>query len=231
MSEKYEKPRLAGLLAVALATALAAGAAQAAGGHHDVDDANLLARGECTQESWLVYPSGGSPRLHAGVNCRVGPVELGLAGEHLRPGGQPSETFWVLEAKWARELAEGFSVGLDVQPVFQANARPHYAGLTAYAIASWTPRPGLALHANYGRDFIPGAAGQARGGVAAEWQASQRWSFVAERYRDQATQFGRAGARWAGGRAWSVDFSRAQRLAGPAPSKWTVGLSFDFPDD
>jgi hypothetical protein len=216
---------LAGLLA------LAACAARAAGGHHDVDDASILPRGECGQETWLARADGGQQRLHAGVNCRVGPVELGLAGEHRRKGEPGSVTFWALEGKWARELAEGFSVGFDLQPVFQANAHPHYAGLSAYAIATWSPHPALAVHANYGRDFEHRADDQPRGGVAFEWQPVPRWSFVAERYREQATHFVRAGARWAAGRSWTLDFSRAQRIAGPLPSTWTLGINFDLDDD
>lgn len=210
--------------------ALAAGAAQAAGGHHDVDDAGILAPGDCQQETWLTRGAGGQRRLHAGVNCRVGPVELGLAGEHLRADGAPSATFWFPEVKWAAEVGQGFSVGLDVQPAIRSNAHPRYTGLGAYAIATWSPRAELALHFNFGRDFERGAAGQPRGGVAAEWQPIPRWSLVAERYRIQATQFARAGVRWAGGHAWTLDFSRAQRLAGPEPSNWTFGVAFDLDD-
>lgn len=96
--------------------ALAAGAAGAAGGHHDVDDAAILPPGACEQESWFGRADGGRQRLHAGLNCRAGPVELGVAGEHRRKGGLPAETFWGLEAKWARELAGGLAVGLALQP-------------------------------------------------------------------------------------------------------------------
>jgi hypothetical protein len=229
MSERKKQASLAGWLA--LAAALAAGTAQAAGGHHDVDDASLLPRGECEQETWFGRGNGGRQGLHAGVSCRLGPLELGLAGEHTRAGGQPSETFWAVEAKWAREVADGFSIGFDVQPLFQANARPHYAGLGAYAIASWWARPGLAVHANFGRDFERGGPDEPRGGLALEWQPLPRWSFVAERYRDQGTHFARAGVRWAVGRLWTVDLSRAHRVAGARPSFWTFGLSFDLDDD
>ena len=225
MFERMKRLGLAALLA------LAESAAQAAGGHHDVDDANILARGECSQETWLVSAGGGQRRLHAGVNCRVGPVELGLAGEHQRESDPPSQNFWAPEVKWAREVAEGFSVGFDLQPIFQANARKHYVGFSAYAIATWSPRPDLSFHANFGRDFERGDAGQPRGGVAVEWQATPRWSFVAERFREQATHYLRGGVRWVGGHSWSVDLSHARSLAGPNPSRWTIGLNLDIDDD
>ncbi|MCG2595708.1 hypothetical protein LZ009_23265 [Ramlibacter sp. XY19] len=219
------------LALLALAAALVAGTAQAAGGHHNVDDAAILPRGECEQESWFTRIDGGRQRLHAGVNCRVGPVELGLAGEHGRLGGEPSRTFWGVEVKWARELAEGFSIGFDLSPVAQSNAHPRYAGTSAYAIATWQPRADLALHANYGRDFEHGAADEPRGGLALEWSPVPRWSFVLERYREQGGHFVRAGARWAAGRNWTIDLSRAQKIAGPQGSNWTIGVAFDLDDD
>jgi len=214
-----------------LAAALAAGTAQAAGGHHDVDDASILRRGECEQESWFTRIDGGRQRLHAGLNCRVGPVELGIAGEHGRLGDDPSRSFWGVEVKWAREVAEGFSVGFDIEPVAQSNAHPHYAGTSAYAIVTWQPRLDFAVHANYGRDFEHGEADEPRAGIAAEWTPAPRWSFVLERYREQGTHFLRAGARWAAGRNWAIDFSRARRIAGATPSNWTLGLTIDLDDD
>jgi len=226
MSETRKNAALAGSLA--LATLLAAGSAQAAGGHHDVDDAAILASGECGQETWFSRGDNGRQRLHAGLNCGAGPVELGIAGEHGRGADSPGRTFWDVELKWAHEVAPGFAVGFDVQPVAQSNASPHYAGTSAYVIASWWPRADLAVHVNWGRDFVHGEADEARGGLALEWQPLAAWSFVAERYRTEATQFARIGARWAGGRNWNVDFSRAQRLAGPSPSTWTLGVAIAF---
>ena len=218
-------------LALAAALALAGGSVHAAGGHHDVDDAVILAGGQCAQETWFSAVDGGRQRLHAGLNCGVGPVELGVGAEHGRGGGQPSRGFWNLELKWARALAAGFSVGLDVAPVFQSNADSRYAGTGAYAIVTWAARDEVSVHANYGRDFAPGDGDAARGGVALEWSPSAQWSFVFERFRQQRSDAARVGLRWAGGRMWNVDLSRAQRIAGPQPSNWTLGLSFAFDSD
>jgi hypothetical protein len=215
----------------ALAAALSAGIALGAGGHHDVDDANILAPGECSQETWVVSAGGGNNRVHAGANCRVGPVELGLAAEHIRAPGEPSATYWAPEVKWAHDLGTSFSVGFDLQPILLSNASPHYQGVSAYAIASWSPRPDLAFHANLGNDFQHGAPDEPRGGFALEWTPTQRWSFVAERFLEQGSHSFRAGARWLGGQHWSVDLSHAWRIAGPRPSRWTLGLNLAFGDD
>src|SRR3954468_6880711 len=104
----------------------AAGNAWAAGGHHAVDDAALLPRGECEQETWYSRAQGGERLLHAGIDCRVGPVQLGAAAEHARES-EGSATTWNVEVKWAREIADRFSVGLDVQPTWQAHRSPRFA--------------------------------------------------------------------------------------------------------
>jgi len=210
-----------------LGLGLASGSAGAAGGHHAVDDAALLEAGHCGPETWWTHGQDGTNLLHAGVNCRVGPVELGGATEHAHgPGG--SQTAWNLEVKWARELFEGFSVGIDVQPGTQPQGRPRFDTTKAVALATWQLAEPLKLHLNLGRDFIGGGGNQARGGVALEWAPTGRWSLLAERYLEGGTHYLRGGVRWAPSDAWSLDFSRAQRLGGPAPSTWTVGLNYDF---
>lgn len=201
--------------------------AQAAGGHHAVDDADILPVGACEQESWALRSQPGGRLLHAGGACRVGPVQFGAAAEVTRDPG-PSATGWGLEVKWAQPLTDTFSVGLVMQPAWQAHLRPRYQGASTLALATWRPREDLAFHANAGRDFVKGGADEKRGGVAAEWMPVPQWWLAVERYREQATHFTRVGARWLAGKHWSVDLSRAHRLAGPAPSNWTLGLSFTF---
>jgi hypothetical protein len=226
MIRNYMRPFTAGLLLAA-----ACGHAQAAGGHHSVDNASILARGECGQETWFTRGDGGQRLLHTGLNCGVGPVELGLAAERSRDPGEAAVTQWFPEVKWAREVAHDVSVGFDVQPIVQGMSHLSHAGTIAYGIVTWQLHESLALHADFGRDFMRGAPDQSRAGLEAEWVPSKAWSFVAERYREQGTNFVRVGPRWAGGRQWSVDFSRAQRLRGPNPSNWTIGLSFELGGD
>lgn len=213
-----------------LLAACAAGPAVAAGGHHGVDDASILARGDCEQESWLSR-GGGERLLHAGLNCRVGPVELGLAGEHGRGGDDGSRTAWNAEVKWAREVADGLSVGFDVEPVRQLHERPRFAATRFAALATWSPHTTLQLHLNLGRDFVRGGADLPHHGVAVDWMPIVHWTLTAERFLEERTHFLRAGLRWAGGAKWTLDFSRAQRLAGPGPSNWTIGLTLDVDDD
>jgi hypothetical protein len=215
---------------LALACGFGAGTALAAGGHHAVDDAEILKRGDCEGEGWFTRARGGERLLHSGLQCRVGPVELGAAAEYGRADGA-SQTGWALELKWAREVADGFSLGISVAPSWQAHVRPRHDRTTLNGLASWAPHEQWAFHANLGREFNRGGQDEARYGVAAEWKPRPGWSLLAERYREEATHFVRAGVRWEAGRRWTIDFSRAQRLSGVAPSNWTVGLTIDLDDD
>ena len=223
MTALTKKTFLAGLLAAPLL-------AQAAGGHHSVDDAEILPVGGCEQENWGSRAQGGARLLHVGGACRLGPVQLGAAAEYARDQGA-SASAWGLEVKWARPVAEGLSVGVVVQPAWQAHLRPGFQGVSALALATWRPRADLAFHANAGRDFVHRDRDEKRGGVSGEWMPVQDWWLTLERYREQGSHFARAGVRWVAAEHWSVDVSRAHRLAGPAPSNWTIGLSFAFGGD
>lgn len=216
--------------AAAIAACCACSGGWAAGGHHAVDDAAILPRGECEQESWYSRARDGEKLLHAGVTCRVGPVELGGAGEYAR-GDEASATGWNVEVKWAREIADGVSIGVDVQPVWAAHQSPRYVATRFAALATWNVATSLAVHANAGRDIVRGNRDLPLGGIAVEWSPIPRWSFVLERYFEVETHILRGGARWAAGRQWTVDFSYAQRLSGPIPSFWTLGLTIDLDDD
>lgn len=203
----------------------AAGLAWSAGGHHAVDDAAILEPGQCEIEGWFSRAHGGERLLHAGAGCRVGPVELGAAGEYARADGS-SQTGWGLEAKWATEVTEGFSLGVKAGPGWAAHVRPRYQGVSVSGLATWEARENLALHFNLGRDFVHQGDDQSRYGAAVEWSPVKNWSLVGERYKEEGTHFARAGVRWLGGEDWSVDLSRAQRLSGPGASAWTLGATF-----
>lgn len=208
---------------IALSLALLSGAAWSAGGHHALDDAAILEPDTCEAEGWLTRANAGPRLLHAGGACRVGPVELGAAAEYARESGA-SETGWALQAKWATELAPGFSAGFSLTPLWQARAQPRYQATSLVALATWAPREDLAFHLNLGRDFVHAAGDEKRGGVSVEWTPREQWSLTAERYVEQQAHFVRAGLRWAASEDWTFDISRAHLLHGPGASNWTVGL-------
>lgn len=218
-----------GTIRAALGAALlaAAGSALAAGGHHAVDNAEILEPQQCELEGWFTRALAGERLLHAGGNCRVGPLELGAASEYLRAAGG-SLTAWGLEAKWATEVAEGFSIGAKAGPVWAAHLRPRYQGATAVALATWRPAEAFALHLNLGREFVNDGEDENRYGAGVEWTPAARWTLAAERYKELDSHLVRAAVRFAGGEDWSLDLSRSHRLSGSIPSTWTLGATWQF---
>ena len=202
--------------------------ALAAGGHHAVDDANILEPGNCKAQGWLTNEDGGERLLHADIGCRVGPVELNAAAIYAHEHDKSSQSGSGLQVKWATEVAPRFSAGLEVAGAWQAHARSSWIGATLATLFTWTPRGDLAVHLNVGRDFVDHGTDMAHSGVAVEWTASPGWSFVGERFVQLQTQYLRAGARWAVDKTWTVDLSRAHSLSGRFGSLWTLGASWQF---
>ena len=204
---------------------LASGTAYGAGGHHGVDDAAILEPGTCELEGWFTRAGAGERLLHAGLGCRVGPVELGAAAERARdPAGHA--TGYGLQVKWAKEVSPGLSAGVSLSSGWQAHVRPRYQGSTVSGLVTWSARENLALHANLGRDLLHGAPDEKRYGAAVEWLPATGWSLMAERYFESATHFVRAGVRWAVAENVTLDLSRAHSLRGAGSSNWTFGATW-----
>lgn len=216
--------------AMALLLAVQAAPLLAAGGHHAVDDAQILEPRRCEAESWFQRFGAPSRLLHGEAACRVGPVELELSSEYERQRGDTpgSQTTHGVKVKWVTELGAAVSAGLSVAPQWQARARPRWQATTAVALLSWQATDSLALHANAGRDFVRKVADQGRGGVSADWDFGHGWKVMAERYREEGGHFARAGVRWEPATDWTVDLSRAVRLSGAGESSWTIALKREF---
>lgn len=216
--------------AMALLLAVQAAPLLAAGGHHAVDDAQVLEPGRCEAESWFQRSGAPSRLLHGEVGCRVGPVELAVSSEYERQRGDDpgSQTTHAVQVKWATELGAGVSAGLSVAPQWQARARPRWQATTAVALLTWQATESVALHANAGRDFVRNDTDQGRGGVSADWEFLQGWKAIAERYREEGGHFARAGLRWEPAKDWTVDLSRAKHLRGAGESSWTIALKREF---
>ena len=203
------------------------GAALAAGNHHAVDDAAILSPGQCETEGWFERSRSGVKLTHQGIGCRLGPVEVGAAGEYLKFAGA-SQTGWEVQLKWAREFAPGLSAGVSMTPGWQARARPRRQGTTVSGLFTWKASETLAAHINIGRDFVRGGGSLNRSGVSLEWSPHEKWMLVGERYAQDQSQFLRAGVRWTARENLSVDLSRAHRLSGPGESAWTFGTTWLF---
>jgi hypothetical protein len=210
---------------IAAFAATTAIAAQAAGGHHAVDDAALVETGTCEIEGWAARDSSQGHLQHAGAACRVRDIELGLFTEHARQDGEGS-TSYGLQTKWAREIAPGLSAGFSAQAAWDAHQRPSYLATTIVGLVTWAARDDVNVHLNVGRDFVHRGPNQARSGASIDWMATSQWLLMAERYIEDQTHFARAGTRWFASDRFSMDLSRAHRLHGPKPSSWTLGATW-----
>jgi len=218
----FIRASLGGLLLAASATAWAAG------GHHAIDDADILEPGGCKVESWYERNSAPGRLLHLGFGCRVGPVELTASTEPQRQAGT-SLADHELQVKWATQVATGLKAGVSLAPTWQSHARPRYQGTALVGLLTWEPFESVGVHANVGRDFVHRGRDQGRGGVSADWSpGGGPWKLVAERYREQGSHFARAGVRWTVAEGWLLDLSRAVRLRGPGDHSWTLGLTREF---
>ena len=202
--------------------------AQAAGGHHAVDDAAMLDVGKCKLEGWTERETGGARTLHhLGSGCRVGPVELGLNFDKEKQTVSDAATSFSPQIKWAFPLNDALSVGVAASAKFDSQS-PHYASSTVVLPLSWRATDTLSAHVNWGRNFITGGAGQPRGGVSLEWAPISDLVLVAERFREAANNSTRLGARYALSADVKLDISRARNLHAGGVSWWTAGVVWEF---
>ena len=164
--------------------------------------------------------------LHAGGACRVQGVELGLNLDRARLSDK-TVVFSGTQIKWARPVSDTLAVGLAVAATWR-NKPSGYAGSTVVVPLTWQAGDEWLVHVNVGRDFLRGDADEPRVGIAIEWMPSDSWSFVAERVRELATNYWRAGARLALMPAVTVDLSHARGINEDASSRWAVGVTWTF---
>ena len=218
---KYRLGFLAGFCLVSLS-------AQAAGGHHAVDDAAMLDVGKCKLEGWAERETGGARTLqHLGTGCRVGPVELGLNLDKEKQVTLDAATSFGPQIKWAFPLNDVLSVGVVASAKFNSQS-PRYASSTLVIPVTWRATETLSVHANYGRNFLRGGVGQPRGGVSLEWAPITDVSLVAERFREAANNSTRLGARYTLTPDVKLDISRARGLHAGGVSWWTAGVIWEF---
>ena len=174
--------RIEWLLVVAWAWAATA----QAGGHFDVDDAGMLAPGECQYEVWGGH---GTPRsidfAHLGPACRVGPVELGLnvdwaKGDFDRVDLLGPQVKWVF---FGQEEGASLAVALSVGAVYDVRKDGRWGGQLILPL-TWQALPSLAVNANLGFDWasVDGIR-TGRGGLGIEWAFHPELSLLAEQNR------------------------------------------------
>ncbi len=213
--------------------ALAAAAASplpatAAGGHHAVDDAAILEAGVCKAEGWASRAAGGTRGEHVGNGCRFGPVELSIGLDRERGGDEGTTRNAGLQLKWATEVAPGLSAGLSLAPGWAPGARPRERSTVVTGLLTGSVGETVRWHANLGRALNNPGADETRGGLSVDWTFRPGWQVMAERYRQDGSHFVRTGLRWQPAEGWTLDLSRALRVAGAGAASTTLGFTFEF---
>ena len=199
---------------------------QAAGGHHAVDDASILDPGQCQVEAWL--EQGRQRELqHVGPACHLLGLEFGLNVDRYTTKGEPVSRSGGPQIKWAQELQTGLSWGFVWSATWQSTS-PGFAGQALVLPLSWSPREGLTMHVNVGRDFHRQTADQGRYGIALEWQPTSKWQGLIEHWDDGVRAQHRFGVRHLLNESLSVDISRAQPRGAPREAWWSLGLNWAF---
>ncbi len=213
----------------ALALATLTLPALAAGGHHAIDDAALLDPGHCKLESWAGRSGPGAlGLLHGAAGCRLGPIEWSLGADQAREDGTRQRIVGA-QLKWATALTPWLSGGLAVAPAWTPTARPRERSVLVNGLLTGTWGDDLRWHANLGRSQSdPGNTRAWRGGLSLDWTFRPDWQVMTERYREDGSDFLRAGLRWQAPPGWTLDASQAWRLRGDGRSTATLGLTFEF---
>lgn len=202
--------------------------AQAAGGHHSVDDAAILDIGKCKLEGWTERETGGARTLqHLGTGCRVGPVELGLNLDKEKQATTDAAFSFGPQIKWAFPLNDVLSTGAVASAKFNSQS-PRYVSSALVLPLTWRATDTLSAHANWGRNFLPAGAGQPRGGVSLELAPTSDVSLVAERFREGTNNSTRLGARYTLAPDLKLDISRARSLSAGGVSAWSAGVMWEF---
>jgi len=201
--------------------------AHAAGGHHAVDDADILEPGQCQVETWVDRELGGARSLlQVGPACRIGPIEIGINLNRAWAAGAGSNTGYGPQIKWAGALTDDLRAGVVLSAAWRGRSA-NYVASTLIVPLTWKPVDPVLVHVNVGRDFRKDQTDSERAGAAIEWMPLPAWAFVAERFREGGANYWRAGARWTIATSLNVDLSHARGLAG-APSLWTLGVTWGW---
>ena len=166
-------------LLIAVST-LITGPLRAAGGPHIVDDAGIVAPGQCELESYGNAGPAGAWRLVISPTCgfkSLGNFEIGVIAAAAGPPGARIIPGLAVKTGLGHagpvRLAVEASLGFDPEGNQQNYVSTNFP--VSFDLVDW-----LKLHANAGLDFEPGSSGIPTFGVAALITPIAGWQLVGE---------------------------------------------------
>jgi hypothetical protein len=211
------------IIAAMMATAVAAGTAQA-GGSLFVDDPGVTPAGRCQLESWMRAFSGGGRELTLAPACSAGPLEFSLGMTRISRPGQ-SELTPGLKWQLRDNSNGGFGLALATTGIYQHGRLKQ---TDAYIAPGWAlgSDQQWQIFTNIGLSRDRGEKSKLAGGVGVQYSLSKAVDLVAERYiRKRRDATSEAGISFNFGTAASIDL-----LVGKSRTdQWfTVGYNFVF---
>lgn len=198
---------------VTLVLAFAAAAPVLAGEPLATDDASVLPQGACQVESWVRYDRDLRFFAVAPACSPIDGLELGVGVAAYESKSEGRHAYLVLQAKpmlyrdpderWA--LAATFSAGRDTG---RPSARIGFQDATAVLIASWFASETLRVHGNGGIAYSHDSFTTGTWGAAAEWDVDDRWTALADTYRDAPGR-----PKFLGGARYTVAADRLELFA------------------
>lgn len=200
----------------------------AAGGHHAVDDAEILEAGECQVESWVEFLRGGDELWQVGPACNLGGVEWTLSYERFRVDGGDSFNAVTPEAKIARDLGNGWAVGGAVGATYDGDAS-RWQTMELRLPVTWFAHDLVAVHATAAHFFERGDDNAWFWGLASDITLPADFELLVEAFREANEWFGRVGLRYfLPFEGLIVDLSYAASEEGGGDRITTVGLTWEF---
>ena len=229
MSDRFRLCVLLAGLAVLVSTALPARAA----GPFDVEDPGVLASSACEAEGWLEHARKERSNLrHLAVGCGVGPLELRVGMESIRPRSTGGDV-GAFQLKWG--LPGLTDVPGDPPRTWAATlalaaARDLGGGASGREVllpVTWTPDERFSVIANAGYRWADEPDGRRRvRGLALTWSPADTLKAIAERSDRAGAWTNRIGVRAQIEPRTLQDIAIAhERVAG---TRLVVGLTFGF---
>jgi hypothetical protein len=214
-------------IAAVLAGSMGWASAQAAGGHHAVEDAAILDPGRCHAESWTELRRGSDYFVNVAPACRLGGLEWTLGLERERAG---SDGAWGLapQVKAAWPLGESAWAAGAVLAAGWRHEDRHWESRSLLVPLSLSAGA-FELHLNVGYDWQRDEPDDWRYGAAMYRHLAGAVDGVLEVFNEADTWYGQLGLRWhPGHEGASVDLGYA-RSESSARERWvTIGLSYEF---
>lgn len=202
--------------------------AWAAGGHHAVDDATMLERGECHVESWYEFLRGGDGLLQIGPGCNIGGVEWTFSYERARFDDGSSLNAYTPEAKYAHALDDNWAVAGAIGATYAA-ANSRWQTMELRLPVTYFLGDIAAIHATAAHFFERGGDNVWFWGVASDITLPADFELLLETFREDNEWFGRVGLRYflpVEGLIADISHAASERSEGEHIT--TLGLTWEF---